>query len=96
MTAGGQGLFPTTPPNRQGVGLLSLCICIEYFKNLLVRNDWTDFSIIWQKCYQNCSSHDDLSKNRVARGGIYFPCISSGPDNNFLISIILVKFKAGQ
>ena len=35
---------------RQGSGLLSLYICIENFKNLLVRNHWTDFNIILQKC----------------------------------------------
>ena len=36
---------------RQGVrGLFSLCIYIENFKNLLVRNHWTDFNIILQKC----------------------------------------------
>ena len=37
MTATGQGLF-------------SLYIYIENFKNLLVRNHWTDFNIILQKC----------------------------------------------
>ena len=31
-------------------GLFSLYIYIESFKNLLVRNHWTDFSIILQKC----------------------------------------------
>ena len=31
-------------------GLFSLYICIENFKNLLVRNHWTDFNIILQKC----------------------------------------------
>ena len=35
---------------RQGRGLFSLYIYIENFKNLLVRNHWTDFSIILQKC----------------------------------------------
>ena len=34
----------------RGWGLFSLHICIENFKNLLVRNHWTDFSIILQKC----------------------------------------------
>ena len=34
----------------RGRGLFSLYICIENFKNLLVRNDWTDFHIILQKC----------------------------------------------
>ena len=31
-------------------GLISLYIYIENFKNLLVRNHWTDFHIILQKC----------------------------------------------
>ena len=55
------------------VGLFSLCIYIENFKNLLVRNHWTDFNLILQKCsllilYQDCSSHLDSSKNMAARG----------------------------
>ena len=37
------------PPG--GRGLFSLYICIENFKNLLVRNHWTDFHIILQKCF---------------------------------------------
>ena len=35
---------------RQGRSLFSLYIYIENFKNLLVRNHWTDFNIILQKC----------------------------------------------
>ena len=35
---------------RQGWGLFSLYIYIENIKNLLVRNHWTDFNIILQKC----------------------------------------------
>ena len=35
----------------RGRGLFSLSIYIENFKNLLVRNHWTDFKIILQKCY---------------------------------------------
>ena len=34
----------------RGRGLLSLYIYLENFKNLLVRNHWTDFHIILQKC----------------------------------------------
>ena len=34
----------------RGRGLFSLYIYIENFKNLLVRNHWTDFSIVLQKC----------------------------------------------
>ena len=35
---------------RQGRGLFSVYIYIENLKNLLVRNQWTDFHIILQKC----------------------------------------------
>ena len=35
---------------RRGRGLFSLYIYIENFKNLLVRNHWTNFNIILQKC----------------------------------------------
>ena len=42
----------------QGRGLFSLYIYIENFKNLLVRNHWTDLNIILQKC----SFGDPLSK----------------------------------
>ena len=35
----------------RGRGLFSLYIYIENFKNLLVRNHWTDFNIILQKCF---------------------------------------------
>ena len=76
MTAreGGEG-------GGRGRGLFSLYIYIENFKNLLVRNHWTDFYIILQKC----SFGDPLPrlfkpfgfiKNMAARGGGYFPCIS--------------------
>ena len=34
----------------RGRGLFSLFIYIENFKNLLVRNHWTNFNIILQKC----------------------------------------------
>ena len=34
----------------RGRGLFSLYIYIENFKNLLVRNHWTSFNIILQKC----------------------------------------------
>ena len=34
----------------RGWGLFSLCVYIENFKNLLVRNHWTDFNVILQKC----------------------------------------------
>ena len=57
----------------RGRGLFSLYIYIENFKNLLVRNHWTDFNVILQKC----SFGDPLprlfkpfgsSKNMAARG----------------------------
>ena len=38
----------TWPPGGQG--LFFLYIYIEKYKNLLVRNHWTDFNIISQKC----------------------------------------------
>ena len=63
----------TWPPEGGGGVLFSLHIYIENFKNLLVRNHWTDFHIILQKfplviLYQDCSSHFDSSKNMAARG----------------------------
>ena len=42
----------------RGRGLFSLCIYIENFKNLLVRNHWIDFNII----LQNCSFGDPLPR----------------------------------
>ena len=36
--------------SARGRGLFFLYIYIENFKNLLVRNHWTDFNIILQKC----------------------------------------------
>ena len=55
----------------RGRGLFSLCIYIEKFKNLLVRDHWTNFNIILQKC-----SFGDplprLSKNMDARGRGFF------------------------
>ena len=35
---------------RQGAGLIFPIYLLENFKNLLVRNHWTDFNIILQKC----------------------------------------------
>ena len=35
----------------RGWGLFSIYIYLENFKNLLVRNHWTDFNIILQKCF---------------------------------------------
>ena len=57
----------------RGRGLFSLYICIENFKNLLVRNHWTDFNIILQKCFfcdplPRLFETLDSSKNMAARG----------------------------
>ena len=57
----------------RGRGLFSLYIYIEKFRNVLVRNQWTDFSITCRNVslvtlYQDCSSCHDLSKNMAARG----------------------------
>ena len=35
----------------RGRGLFSMYIYIENFKNLLVKNQWTDFNITWQECF---------------------------------------------
>ena len=49
---------------HQGAGAyFSDIICIENFKNLLVRNHWTDFDIILQKC-----SFGDPLPTMAARG----------------------------
>ena len=65
----------------RGRGLFSLYIYIENFKNLLVRNHWTDFDIILQKC----SFGDPLprlfkpfvfvKKHGHQRAGLIFPDI---------------------
>ena len=62
-------LFTSKNMAAGGRGLFSLYIYIENFKNLLVRNYWTDFNIILQEC-----SFGDLlprlftSKTMAARG----------------------------
>ena len=67
----------------RGRGLFSLYIYIENFKNLFVRNHWTDFNIILHKC----SFGDPLPRlfkpfgivkkhGRQCVGGAYFPYIS--------------------
>ena len=57
-------------------GLFSLYIFIENFKNLLVRNHWTDFIITWQKCFHGDPlprlSNSDSSKNMAAGGWSLF------------------------
>ena len=66
------------------------------WKNLLVRNHWTDFNITWQTCflgdpslvilYQDCSSNRDLSKNMAASGwGLFSLYIYIENFNNLLV-----------
>ena len=55
-----------------GWDLISLFVCIENYKNRLIRNQWIDF-ISWQKCFfgnplPRVSSCRDLWNNMVARG----------------------------
>ena len=70
-------LFTSKNMAASGRGLFFLYIYIENFKNLLVRNYWTDFNIILQEC-----SFGDLlprlftSKTWLPGGGAYFPYIS--------------------
>ena len=73
-------------------GLFSLYIYIEKFKNLLIRNHWTDFNIILQKC----SFGDALPrlfkpfgfvKNMAARGG------GGGGGGLFSLYIYIENFK---
>ena len=63
-----------------GQGLFSLYLYIEHFKNLLDRNHWTDFNIIWQKCFFGDRLPRlfklSLSITMAARGLAYFPYIS--------------------
>ena len=67
---------------RQGPGLFSLYIYIENFKNLLVRNHWTDFKIIFQKgSFGNplprlFKPFGFVKKHGRQGGGAYFPYIS--------------------
>ena len=67
---------------RQGRGLFSLNIYIENFKNILVRNHWTDFNIILQKCsFGNplprlFKTFGFIKKHGRQGGGAYFPYIS--------------------
>ena len=66
----------------RGRGLFSLYICIENFKNLLVRNHWTDFHMILQKCSfgdpdaRLFKPFGFVKKHGRQGGGAYFPYIS--------------------
>ena len=65
-----------------GRGLFSLYICIENFKNLLVRNHWTDCKIILQKCFfgdpltRLFKSFGFVKKHGRQRAGLIFPILS--------------------
>ena len=62
----------------RGRGLFPLYIYIENFKNLLVRNSWTEFIVTWQECcfgdlLPHYSSLYDTSKTMAPRGaGLIF------------------------
>ena len=71
-----------------GRGLFSLCTYIKNFKNLLVRNHWTDFNVTSQKCFlgdtlprlfmirQKHGCRGGGGAGGVGGGGTYFPYIS--------------------
>ena len=79
----------------RGRGLFYLYIYIKNFKNLLLRNRWTEFNVTWLgrnvalvTLYQDCSSLHDTSKNMAPSGrGLFsiYICIE-----NF--KILLVKY----
>ena len=66
----------------RGRGLFSLYIYIENFKNLLVRNHWTSFNIILQKCSfgdplpRLFKAFGFVKKTWSPGGGAYFPFTS--------------------
>ena len=66
----------------RGRGLFSLYIYIENLKNLLVRNHWTDFHILLQKCSfgdprsRLFKPFGFVKKHGCQGGGAYFPYIS--------------------
>ena len=68
----------------RGRGLFSVYIYTEKFKNLLVRNHWTEHgrNVSFETFYQDCSSRHDTSKTMAARGvGLFFfnpPDLCSG------------------
>ena len=67
---------------HQGMGLIFPIYLIENFKNLLVRNHWTDFHIILQKCSfgdpvpRLFKPFGFVKKHGRQGGGAYFHCIS--------------------
>ena len=65
---------------RSGTGLIFPIYLFRNLKKLLVRNQWTDFNIIWQgffmvTVYQDCSSRHDSSKIIAAANGTALTCI---------------------
>ena len=77
---------------------LKIDFLTKNLKNLFVRNHWTDFNIILQKCslvilYQDCSSHLDSSKNMAARGrGLFSLYINIENFKNLLVRIQWTNF----
>ena len=95
----------------RGRGLFSLYIYIENFKNLLVRNHWTNFNIILQKCSfgdalpRMFKPFGFVKKTWPPGGRAYFPYISIYIENfkNLLVrnhqtdfNIILQKCSFGN
>ena len=93
----------------RGPGVFSLYIYRENFENLLVRNHWTDFHIILQKCsfgdpLPRLFSHLDSSKNMAARKrGLFSLYIYIENLKNLLVrnhwtdfNIILQKYSFGD
>ena len=63
---------------RQGAGLI---FPIYLYRKLLVRNDWTDFNIILQKCFfgdplrRLFKPYGFVKKTWLPGGGAYFPYV---------------------
>ena len=74
----------------RGRGLFSLYIYIEKFKNLLVRNHWTDFNIILQKC-----SFDDPLGRLFKPFGFVKKHGRQGGRGLFSLYIYIENFKGG-
>ena len=102
-------LDSSTNTAARGRGLFFLYIYIENFKNLLVRNHWTDFNIIFQKCSFDAPllrlfKPFDLSNNLAARGrGLFSLYIFIENFKNLLVrnhwtnfNIILQKYTYGD
>ena len=59
----------------RGQGLFSLYIYVEKFKNLLVRNQWTNFNMNLQKCTSTKIVQAIWIRQKTwpSGGGAYFP-----------------------